>query len=148
MIKLLSSIFFGLILGWTFHYLYSDANQEHSTPSPLVTKTDCTDSEEVTEKVVIKEVIHFVPKTKIIYRTKKVEKQDENQSKDLFFIALEKKEFDTAMEYYQEADEEKYPSYRSALYGYFEKMQLQFPTQTIEEMQTFIEIESDNSSTC
>ena len=144
MIKLLSSIFFGLILGWTFHYLYSDANQEHSTPPPLVTKTDCTDSEEVTEKVVIKEVIHFVPKTKIIYRTKKVEKQDENQSKDLFFIALEKKEFDTAMEYYQEADEEKYPSYRSALYGYFEKMQLQFPTQTIEEMQTFIEIESDN----
>jgi len=143
MIKLLSSLFFGLIVGWTFHYLYSDSNQENTYDA--FTKTDCTDSEEVTERVVIKKVIQYVPKTKIIYKTKKIKKQDDNQSKDLFFIALEKKEFDSAMEYYQEADEEKYPSYRSALYGYFEKMQLKFPTQTIEEMQTFIEIESDNT---
>ena len=142
MIKLLSSILFGLILGWTFHYLYTDSPQK-ITPQFLST-TDCTDSYEVVEKVVIKKVIEYVPKIKIVYKTKKVKKQDDNKSKDLFFIALEKKEFDTAMGHYEEADEEKYPSYRSALYAYFKKMQLALPQQTIEEIQTFIELEPGN----
>ena len=142
MIKLLSSLFFGLILGWTFHYIYNGSNEEK--PQQLLTKTDCTDSYEVVEKIVIKKVIEYVPKIKIIYKTQKVEEQDDNKSKDLFFIALEKKEFDTAIGHYEEADEEKYPSYRSALYAYFEKMQLKLPRQTIEEMQTFIELEPEN----
>jgi predicted aspartyl protease len=142
MIKLLSSILFGLVLGWFFHYLYNNSPQDDS--HHLLTKTDCTDSYEVVEKIVIQKVIEYVPKIKIVYKTKKVEKKDDNNSKDLFFIALEKKEFDTAMRHYEEADEEKYPSYRSALYAYFEKMQLKSPLQTIEEMQTFIELEPEN----
>ncbi|HIP51009.1 MAG TPA: hypothetical protein EYG94_02880 [Campylobacterales bacterium] len=146
MLKLLSSILFSFILGWTFHYLYSNSNQEdtHSLLTQPPAKTDCTDSYEVVEKVVIKKVIEYVPKIQIVYKTKKVEKKDDNNSKDLFFIALEKKEFDTAMGHYEEAEEEKYPSYRSALYAYFEKRQLKSPLQTIEEMQTFIELEPDN----
>jgi len=146
MIKLLSYLLFGLILGWTFHYLYNDSQQENTHPlwTKSSSKTDCTDSYEVVEKIVIQKVIEYVPKIKIIYKTKKLEKQDDNKSKDLFFIALEKKEFDTAIGHYEEAEEEKYPSYRSALYAYFEKMQLKAPRQTIEEMQTFIELEPEN----
>ena len=142
MLKLLSSILFGLILGWSLHYFSNDYTQEKN--QPLLTKEDCTDSYEVVEKVVIKKVIEYVPKIKIVYKTKKVEKKDDNKSKDLFLIALKKKEFDTAMGHYEEADEEKHPSYRSALYAYFEKRQLESPIQAIEEMQTFIELEPEN----
>ena len=145
MLKLLFSLFLGLILGWTLHYLSRDDFNQEKSITPIITKPDCTDSEEITERTIIQKVIQYVPKTKIIYKTQKIEKQDDNKSKDLFFIALEKREFDSAMEYYQDADEEKYPSYRSALYAYFDKMKLKFPIKTIEEIQTFIEIEPENT---
>lgn len=143
MLKLFFSIFVSLILGWTLHYLYSDTEQQkpQKTLNNPSVKTDCTDTYEVVEKVLIK----YVPQTKIVYRDKIIqEKEDDNNSKDPFFIALEKKEFATAMGYYEEADEEKYPSYRSALYAYFEKMQVKNSLQAIDEMRTFIEIEPEN----
>lgn len=142
MIKALFFVVFGLVLGWTFHYLYTDSKQE--TIVYQLDEKECEDTHEVIEKVVVKNVVEYVPQVKVVYKTKKVAKEDENSSQDLFFIALEKKEFDNAMEHYEEADEEKHPLYRSALYAYFEKMQLKSPLETIEQMQTFIELEPEN----
>ncbi len=135
-----------LLIGWTLHVLY--AQYSNKTNSKLQVKNNdysnyeegCTP--ETIKKTVVKEAIKYVPQTKIIYKEKKVE--DKNVTDDLFLLALGRKEFYDAMDYYEEADEEKHKEYKTALVGYFQAEQSENLIKTIEQMQYFIGIEPES----
>jgi len=95
----------------------------------------------VIEKIVTHEVVKFVPKTKIVYVDKKEKKDDKSSKDDPFVVALNNGKFYDAMNYYEEADEERHPFYQTLLVGYFNKEKIKSPTLTIEQMQYFIEME-------
>ena len=149
MIKSIFSIFISFFLGWTLHLLYTQANPNKSKEFSTVhlQKADCLDYEdsithEVVEKTVVKEVIKLVPK--IIYREKKVETEEKNSTNDLFLLALAKKKFYDAMNYYEDAEEEKHQEYQTALVGYFQIEQVKNLLKTVEQMQYFIEIDPES----
>jgi tetratricopeptide (TPR) repeat protein len=133
------------VTGWVVHVFFYQDKPEKDIYSSKIECSNSNDSSnpKIIEKIVIKELIKFVPKTKIIYRTKE-KKADSNSSQDLFLLALEKNEFDEAMNYYQDAEEKKHSLYQMALFGYFEKLEKKEPLQTIEQMQSFIEIEPES----
>ena len=144
--KLFFTILISFSIGWMVHsFLDKDT---HAKTAPLKTP-DCAkynelSSPETIEKIVIKEVIKFVPKTEIVYRTEEQKKETNSSTKDLFLIALEQNKFYDAMNYYEEADEEKHPLYQTALFGYFDKLQKKNIIKAVEQMQYFIEIEPES----
>ena len=151
MIKSLFPIFIAFLTGWILHVLYTQYNQKNSKEFSMLPykQVDCSDFDEtithkVIEKIVEKEVIKFVPKTKIVYRTKETEADINASEQDLFLLSLAKKEFYDAMNHYEDADEEKHPIYQTALLGYFNTEQTKNPSKTIEQMQYFIEIEAES----
>jgi len=137
------------LLGWGIHASFSTNSTLPNTPSSslptAIEQLSCEESltPEIVEKVVIKEVVKFVPKVKIVYKIKPKE-EDANSSKDLFVIALAKDKFYDAMSYYDEADEEKHYGYQKLLLAYFAKVQNRELERAIEEMQYFIEVESES----
>ena len=134
-------IFISFLIGWIVHILLSSKTEQRQSPV-FVPQKDCLDSSEIFEKIVVKEVVQYVPKIKIIYKDKKKQEADANSStEDLFLLALKENEFYDAMGYYEEAEEEKHPSYQSALFAYFSKTEKSNPNKAIEEMHSFIEIE-------
>lgn len=140
MVKSISLVLVSVFVGWIFHGIYLDetANLKREEAPDI----ECDESSpEVIETTVEKEVIKYVPKTKIVYREKK---EEDNSTKDPFFIALEQKEFYKAMEYYEEAEEEKHPTYKSALLGYFRKEKVSSPWITVDEIKYFINVETEN----
>ena len=146
--KRLFLIFISFSMGWMLHIFFIDNPQKNDIIPPSNTNIDCSSynelyTTETVEKVVIKEVIKFVPKTKIIYKDREKEAETNTSTKDMFFIALEKDAFFDAMEYYQDADEEKHELYKTALSAYFDRRVKKETLKTIEEMQYFIEIESE-----
>jgi len=144
--KLFFTILISFSIGWMVHSFLDKNTHARTTPLKI---PDCASYNELStpktvEKIVIKDVIKFVPKTKIIYRRKKKEDETNSSKKDLFLIALENNEFDEAMEYYQDADEEKHPLYQTALFSYFERLQRKEPLKIEEQIQSFIEIEPES----
>ena len=149
MIKSIFPILISFLLGWTLHLLYAQSNQNNikKVSTVHVQKADCSDYEdsithEIVEKTVVKEVIKLVPK--IVYREKKEKGEENNSTNDLFLLALAKKEFYDAMNYYEDADEEKHKEYQTALIGYFQAEQVKNLAKTIEQMQYFIEIDPES----
>lgn len=147
MLKSLLPLVIAFIFGWLLHVLYVNINEKSNTKHiSLVTgEEECSEDEkapEVFEKIVYQDVVQFVPQTKIVYKTKQVKNED-NVS-DPFMLALAEKKFYDAMSYYEEADEEKHPSYQTALAAFFSQEQIKNPIQTVEQMQYFIEIESES----
>jgi len=135
------------IFGWWVHYVLTKTDL---IKTPLIEATtlqiDCSESSEapqIIEKIVEKEVIKYVPKTKIVYIEKK-KKADTNSTEDLFLMALSKKKFDDAMGYYQDADEEKHSIYKSVLFGYFKRLEREQPLIVEEQMQAFIDLAPDS----
>ena len=148
--KLFFLIFISFLIGWTLHLLFNSNTNTKTVPLAL-SQVDCSSADEiynreVEEKIVIKEVIKFVPQTKIVYRTKKTEAEVNASEQDLFLLYLGKKEFYNAMNYYQDAEEEKHPFYQTALFVYFEKIGKKNPTKAVEEMQYFIEVEPQSKT--
>jgi len=147
--KPLFLIFISFSMGWMLHILFTDNPRKNDIiPQSTTNNIDCSSynelyTTETVEKVVIKEVIKFVPKTKIIYKNREKEAETNSSTKDMFFIALKKDAFFDAMEYYQDADEEKHELYKTALSAYFDRRVKKEELKTIEEMQYFIEIESE-----
>jgi clan AA aspartic protease (TIGR02281 family) len=151
MVKSLFPIFIAFLAGWVLHVLYAQYQQNNTkeTLTIQMKKANFSDDKdtithEIIEKIVVKEVIKFVPQTKIVYRTKKSTSDKNSSEQDLFLLSLTKKEFYKAMNYYEEADEEKHPIYQTALLGYFNTEQTKNLSKTIEQMQYFIEIESES----
>jgi len=150
--KLIFLIVLSFSIGWVVHILFTNSNQTETKPlAVLPSEIDCSSHNKLStpqtiEKIVIKEVIKFVPKIKVIYKDKEEGSEDNRSKKDLFLMALEKNEFYNAMDYYQEADEEKHTSYQTALFAYFERMQKKDPLKTVEQMQYFIEIEPQSKT--
>ena len=132
-------------MGWVFRGIYIEektlvANQKIVGVADDV---ECQDvSPKVVEKTVEKEVIKYVPQTKIVYR----EKKEEDNSTDPFLIALKQKKFYKAMEYYEDADEEKHPIYQKALLGYFKEEKVSRPFEIMAQIGYFIEIEPNNKT--
>lgn len=146
MFKSLFPIFLAFITGWTVHLWYNNYTQKE-TPQPLeisYQQKRCREREQPTpqiiEKIITKEII--VPQIKTLYKTEK-KKRDENAT-DMFLLYLGKNRFYQAMEYYDEGDETKHISYRSKLVGYFTKTYMQDRSKAIEEIEYFIDMESEN----
>ena len=143
MVKSTALVVVSVCVGWLFHSIDTDKttifnNQKREEVSDF----ECEEvSPEIIEKTIEKEVIKYVPKTKIVYRNKK---QDNNSTKDHFLIALEQKKFYKAMEYYEEADEEKHPTYKNALLGYFRQEKSSTPWKTVDQIKYFLDIETEN----
>ena len=139
--KLFFAILISFLMGWIAHTPNSSI-----AIADRINQIDCsnyneTASPEIIEKIVVKEVIKFIPKKEIIYKEREKKAETNSSQKDLFLMALEKNEFDEAMEYYQDADEEKHTLYQTALFGYFERLKIEEPPQAEEQMKSFIEIE-------
>ena len=148
--KLFFTILISFSIGWMVHGFLDKDTHAKITPLKI---SDCRNynrlsTPKTVEKIVIKEVIKIVPKTEIIYKTKEKEKKAETNSsiKDLFLIALEENKFYDAMNYYEEADEEKHSRYQTALFAYFNKIQKKDLIKAIEQMQYFIEIEPQSKT--
>jgi clan AA aspartic protease (TIGR02281 family) len=138
--KLFFAILISFLIGWMAH-TQNPIKTVSTSPTPKDCINDNQLNPEIVEKIVIKEVIKFVPKKEIIYKEREKKEETNSSEKDLFLMALDKDEFDEAMEYYQDADEEKHPLYQTALFGYFEKIKRAEPVKAKEQMQSFIEIE-------
>ena len=143
MLKPFLSLLLAMFAGWMLHSLYLSTDVQKSANTTISLKStppsfECQDN--IVEKFVTKEVIKFVPQIKIVYKTKKVEDEN-NASKDLFLLYLKEKKFYEAMDYYEEADEEKHPLYKSSLLNYFNVNYQTAPHLTIDQMRYFINIE-------
>ncbi len=142
MLKTFIPIVVALFVGWFSHVLYSSSYEKKSIKH--IEKECFSENEieiefETIEKIVIKEVIKYVPK--IIYKTKELNNTDDNITKDMFMVLLKKDLFYEAMDYYEEAEEEKQASYRTILIGYFSKIQGANLFKAIAQMRYFIDIE-------
>jgi len=144
MVKSTALVLVSVCVGWVFRGIYADEttlsiNQKREKLSDF----ECKEvSPDIIEKTIEKEVIKYVPKTKIVYR----EKKEEDNSTDPFLIALEQKKFYKAMEYYEDADEEKHSIYQKALLGYFKEEKVSRPFEIISQIGYFIEIEANNKT--
>jgi len=139
-------LFGSFILGWLIHYYFTIFSSSQ-TSSPLSFSTEIesspnSKSPQIIEKIVEKEVIKYVPQTKIVYVERK-KKSDANTTQDLFLLALSKKNFDDAMRYYEDSDEEQHLMYQGALFGYFQALENAKPFLAEEQMYTFIDIDAD-----
>ena len=143
MVKSIALVVVSICVGWVFRGIYADETTDSSNQKrEELSDVECEDiSHEVIEKTIEKEIIKYVPKTKIVYRENK---QEDNVTKDPFFIALEQKKFYKAMEYYEEAEEEKHPTYKNALLGYFRKEELSVPWKTVHQIRYFLNMETEN----
>jgi len=147
--KFFFSIIISLLLGWFLNILFTkdEVKKEiakNTSSAPMEYWEYNKVSPSIEEKIVIKEVIKLVPQIKFIYKDHKKSREINSSEKDLFFIALEKNNFYEALNYYEEAEEEKQLLYQTSLFAYFQKLKIEAPSKAIEQMQYFIEIEPES----
>lgn len=153
MLKQLLPIFIAFVLGWVLHVVYSLNDKQNNQPVEIdnLAYLSCLKElqglePEIIEKTIIKEVVKYLPTAKVENKEKNTTMKVTELLEDQFLLALKKEEFNDAMSYYEEADEEKHPVYQSALLTYFSKKQNSNPLQAIEQMQEFLEIEPDSEA--
>ena len=141
--KSITLVVLSLFIGWIFRGFYVEKTTPVNNQKKELSNVKCEDSSpEVIEKIVNNELIKYVPQIKIVYK----EKKENNSTTDPFFLALKKKKFYKAMEFYEEAEEEKYSLYQQALLAYFKQEQGSRPVEIMGQIRYFIEIESNNKT--
>ena len=91
MIKSTALVLVSVFMGWVFCGIYVEETIFSSKKKrEVLSDVECKESSpKVIEKIVEKEVVRYLPQTKIVYKVK----EEDNKSKDPFLMALVQKNF-------------------------------------------------------
>ena len=91
MIKSTALVLVSVFMGWVFRGIYVEETIFSSKKKrEALSDVECKESSpKVIEKIVEKEVVRYLPQTKIVYKVK----EEDNKSKDPFLMALVQKNF-------------------------------------------------------